>query len=520
MELRNYIDIILRRKWVIILTAAATMIVVVIGTQLQTPVYQASTTLRIATSAGGQLDYSDYLYADRLMNTYVEIAISEPVLTELVKRLDMSEPPTVTADIIPNTELIKITVDDTNPKRAAMTANTLTDILIVQGNQLYSGGGKNSLDVLSEQLTQIQPNLDQARREYEKLAIQTPAAPEKIEAARQSLQLQQNTYATLLAQYNEAQYRQEIQASMITVVEPATTQQASNKSKVLLNYALGLLVGLAGGVGLVFVFENLDTTLYTTEDIETATELTALAKIPKAHKKQINVIQEGYSQLADAFLDLASNIQITDQQPTKKVLLIMSAEPKQGKSMAVQHLAVSLAEFGKNVIAVDCDVRLPKLHTLFALPNDRGLTDILDQKVSLKDALQVSSFDGVTVLTSGALPPYPPKLLGSPQMVNLIDDLKRQFDYVILDTPAILATTDLTGVVPNVDALLFIVRRGHARREALHAAKRVLAGFRFRNKPIDLIVNQAENSRDYDYYQYHRKSNLHTTKSEHKTPIV
>jgi succinoglycan biosynthesis transport protein ExoP len=513
MELRNYIDIILRRKWVIILTAAATMIVVVIGTQLQTPVYQVSTTLRIATSAG--------MYADRLMNTYVEIAISEPVLTELVKRLDMSEPPTVTADIIPNTELIKITVDDTNPKRAAMTANTLTDILIVQGNQLYSGGGKNSLDVLSEQLTQIQPNLDQARREYEKFGIQTPAAPpEKIEAARQSLQLQQNTYATLIAQYIEAQYRQRIQASMITVVEPATTQQASNKSKVLLNYALGLLVGLAGGVGLVFVFENLDTTLYTTEDIETATELTALAKIPKAHKKQINVIQEGYSQLADAFLDLASNIQTTDQQPTKKVLLIMSAEPKQGKSMAVQHLAVSLAEFGKNVIAVDCDVRLPKLHTLFALPNDRGLTDILDQKVSLKDALQVSSFDGVTVLTSGALPPYPPKLLGSPQMVNLIDELKRQFDYVILDTPAILATADLTGVVPNVDALLLIVRRGHARREALHAVKRVLAGFRFRNKPIDLIVNQAENSRDYDYYQYHRKSNLHTTKSEHKTPIV
>lgn len=519
MELKNYIDIILRRKWAIILTVVVTMIVVVIGTQMQTPVYQSSATLRIAASASGQGNYSDYMYSARLLNTYVEIATSEPVLAELAKRLNMSQLPVVKAEIVPNTELIKITADDVNSKRAAKIANTLADILIAQSSELYTGGGKSSLDVLSEQLTQIQPNLDQARREYEKLIAQTPAAPEKVEAARQSLQLQQNTYATLLAQYNQAQYRQELQASMATVIEPATAQQSPYKPKTLLNYALGLLVGLMGGMGLVFVFENLDTTLYTTEGIEAVTELNALAKIPKAHKKQINIINENYSQLTDAFRNLAANIQAADQQ-YKKVLLVMSAEPKQGKSVSASHLAVALAEFGKNVVLIDCDARLPNLHILFDIPNEQGLTDVLEKKVSLKDALRASSFDGVSVLTSGSLPPNPPKLLGSPQMVNLIDELKRQFDYVLLDTPALLVTADITSVVPNVDSLLLVVRRGYARREALQAVKRVLAGFRFRDKSIDLIVNQVEGSKNYDYYHDHRNSNLHTTSSEHEPLII
>src|SRR5512136_889415 len=100
--------------WVIIITLVVTMVVVILGTQLQTPIYESSTTLRIATSAGTQLSYQDYQYADRLMNTYIEIATSKPVLDELMKRLKLSKSPDIKAEILANTELIKITVDDPN----------------------------------------------------------------------------------------------------------------------------------------------------------------------------------------------------------------------------------------------------------------------------------------------------------------------------------------------------------------------------------------------------------------------
>lgn len=125
MELRKYFKILWRRKLIIITTTIVTIAVVGIGTRYITPMYQASATLRIAVSASGSINYSDFIYADRLMNTYVEIATSRPVVKELVKRLGLTKTPILKVEIVPNTELIRITVEDTNPKLAATAANSL-----------------------------------------------------------------------------------------------------------------------------------------------------------------------------------------------------------------------------------------------------------------------------------------------------------------------------------------------------------------------------------------------------------
>src|SRR5690349_8491220 len=244
MEIKDYLRILWRRKWVILLTLVVTVVVVSIGTYLTTPVYEATAVLRIAVSSGGSLSFSDYTYADQLMNTYMEMATRRPVLDELMQSLTLSKAPSIKAEIIPNTELMKITVDDTDPKLAAKAANRLADILIAQGNQLYIGGGKHLSDVLGEQLTQIQTDMDQTRTEYEKLLLQTPAAPDEIDTTKQALQLKQSNYATLLGQYQQAHLREEIQGSMITVFETAIVPQSPSKPRVLLNILMGLAVGL------------------------------------------------------------------------------------------------------------------------------------------------------------------------------------------------------------------------------------------------------------------------------------
>jgi polysaccharide biosynthesis transport protein len=586
MELNHYFKIIWRRKLIIILTIAVTMVVVSIGTSMITPLYQASTVLRIATSSNGQVSYTDYMYSDRLMNTYIEIVNSRPVLTNLEEKLALTKAPVVKAEILPNTELIKITVEYTNPQIVAKAANTLADILIERSVPQYIGGNKSSQELLSEQLaqakadldqaqqaynvlqaqilpdsqqldlakqslqfaqnqyatlseqyeqaisrgdaktieilakqlTRVKTDLDQAQQTYDTLLVKTLPNSQKIDAVKQSLQLKQNLYATLIAQYGQESIRGETQANMMTVVETADVPNQPVRPQVLLNYALGLIAGLIGGLGLAFIFENLDTTLYTVEDVEAIAKLPAMANIPTAAKGQMNISQNGATSFAEAFRNLAISIQMTSHKQTGKALLFMSAEPAQGKSMIVYNLAFSLSEFGEKVVVVDCDLQLPKIHSLFGLANETGLGDILEKKIAINDALQETTFEGVKVLTSGSNPDHSSISLNSAQMVKAIQELKKQFDYILLDTPALLAVADVAAIAQNVDGLIEVVRRMHAKRADVQKASKFLAGFP--DKFVGLIVNQTENNHIFEYYQSKKKFVVPAPLAEHEVLIV
>jgi succinoglycan biosynthesis transport protein ExoP len=510
MDIKRIIGVLFRRIWVIALTLVATMAVVILGTHLQTPIYQSSTTLRIATSAGSQLSYQDYQYADRLMNTYIKITTSEPVLAELGKRLNLSKPlsaDNVKVEILPSTELIKITVQNTNPKMAATEANTLAEILITQSSQLYTGGGMRSSEALGKQLAIIKDGLGVLQQNFQQLLVQTPPAPEEIAVAQQTLNLQQNSYATLLSQYEQASIRETMQANMVTIVEPATAPLSPSKPNPILNYVLGLVLGWIGGVGLAFLLENLDTTIHIMDDIESIPKpyirLSTLAKIPKANRKQMDISKNGISSFAEAFRNLATKIQLISHQQPSKVLLIISAEPRQGKSMIVSNLVFALAEAGKKVVAVDCDMRLPKLHRLFRLSNQYGLSDILEGKADLTKSLQKSQYKGVNVITSGSLPDNPSQLLSSPKMAELVNKLSQEFDYVLLDAPALLSVIDTEILIHDANGLIIVERLGYAKRESVQMVSKFLAGFQ--EKLIGLVINEADNISDYGYYQSPRK---------------
>lgn len=567
MGLEPYIKILLRRKFIVILTIVVTLIVVGVGTALMTPVYQASTTIRIAAAASGQLSYTDYTYSQHLMNTYVEIVTSGPVLTTLNQRLGLAKTPDIKAEIVPNTELIKITVNDTNPQIAMDAANTLADILIEQSAQQYTGGKKSSQELVTEQLAQAKTDLDQAQSAYNTLLSQTLPNSQKLEAAKETFQqkqsqyteinqqyvqailanadptkklalskqldqakseldmaastqnalqveslsnsqqldaakqlldLKQNIYATLSSQYTQAILRGEFQANMMTVIEAANLPKQPYRPQVALNYVLGLVAGLVAGLGLAFIIENLDTTLYSTDEIEAITKRTALANIPFASKKQLDISLDSATALSESFRNLASMLQFFCSRLPHKVLLIMSAEPIQGKSMITYNLALSLAEFGERIVVVDCDLHLPNMHTLFGVSNEAGLLDVLSGKIDLKEALQTSSHPEITVLSSGHISMRSFQLLGSSEMTALVETLRNQFDYVLLDSPALLAVADASVLAKNADALIEVVRLAHARRESIQKSSRFLAGYP--DKFLALVINQTENKHSYKYY--------------------
>lgn len=259
MELRRYLEILWRRKWVIVVTATAALVVTVIGSVMATPTYTASVTLRVSTPSEGSVSWVRYdvSYADRLMKTYAEIATSGPVLAEVQDRLGLNRVPQVKAEAVPGTELMEIAVEDVNPNVARQAASALADIVIARVKEQDARQGETAADVLGEQLAQIEEELRRARQEYEDLVARSPDASDHITALGASIAAREETRARLLDQYEQARVREAMTVHTLSVVEPAVTPEAPSRPRPALNAALGSFAGLGGGMLLAFLFENL-----------------------------------------------------------------------------------------------------------------------------------------------------------------------------------------------------------------------------------------------------------------------
>ncbi len=504
MDIKDYFDVLWRRKWIVILTTVAALAVAVVGTRIVKPTYQASTTIRVATSANGTLGATAAGVSNQLVNTAAQIAASRPMIDQLMTRLNLKVEPVITSAVIPQTELIKITVSYSDPQTAAKIANTLAGMLIAQSNALYTGGNVSSLDLLATQVAQYEKDLAETRAAYGILAALTPPAPDRVTAARDSLQIKEQGYQALLLQYNNAAMQQQVRSNMMSVVEAAVPADSPTTPQATYNYLIGLVLGLFFGIVLAFLVESFDPTLYTTRQVEKAATLNIVARIPKAPRGEVRMLPNARSSVAEAYRSLATSIIGTSQQHPQRVVLLTSAEPLQGKSTATANLATALAERGMNVVAVDCDMRRPRLNELFGLPNESGLASVLENVADLQDTLRHPA-DCISVLTSGDQPANPSQLLGSPKMAKIVNDLRQQFDFVLLDTPALLAVSDTQAIMQNaelaqnLDAFFMVVRQAYAQHSPVEVASKLIK--KFADGSAGIILDEADNLPGYRYYQ-------------------
>ncbi len=433
MEIQHYLTILWRRKWIIILTLFVTMLGVVVWTIKTDPTYSATTKMRISAQST-MANYYGLSYADRLMNTYVDLATTKPVLDELTQRLGLGYSPLVSVSIIANTELLQITVEDHNPEIAASAANTLAEILINQSQTLYTGNKESSLDILSTQVSTMEQEVTQARTDYEDYVANHPNDQLGIDSAKQSYDIKQSIYSSLLQEYEQARLQAAQNIDMISIVEQALPPFNPIKPNIPRNMVLGFIIGSIGGLGLGMLFENLDTTLYSTDQIQETTNLPIIGKIPQLGKNDSFFSMDGSFAFIDSFRLLRTNF-LSISFPIR-TLLITSAEPKEGKSRIVANFAYTMAQSGRKVVVIDGDIRIPTQHKLFNVENNIGLSDILEEKTTFTKVLQSTAYHGITVLPSGPLPPFPSELLSSENMKKLIETLVSVFDLVIIDTPA------------------------------------------------------------------------------------
>jgi len=499
MDLKSYLAILKGNIWVILITTMVTVVVAAAISFMMTPIYSATTTLRIASASTGTVAYSDYVYAERLLNTYIKLATSRPVLDELRTELGIQQLPEIKVEVIPNTELIKVTVDSSDPQLAQISANALADILVVKGKELYSGGEQSTQEILLEQIKLAEEELTQAREEYDAYLSSNPEDSVRLAAMSDAIKLKENTYASLLELYDDARLKEIIRANTITVVEPAVAPSTPSKPNKFMNIALGLVVGLAGGVGLAFFFESLGTGLYTSRQIEAVTEMNTIGKIPIMHKNQTpRFWSDNHENLNSAFKDAIRRlyIQIATQKAQNsnghpiKTILLTSSHPREGKSLITFNLAKTIAQTGKKVVVVDCDLHVPAQHILCEVSNDTGLSTVLNGEATLEESVQRTQYSNLYVLTSGALPPDPTKILGSPEMKSLIKALSKDYDLILLDAPALLAIADTALLVPIVDGVMFIARRNYIKEGPVREACRQLVDLNA--NIIGLVVNEAE----------------------------
>lgn len=501
MELQNYLTILWRRKWIVMTVTAVTLVVVVIGTILMTPIYQASTTLRVATAAQGSLDSVQFVttYADRLMNTYVKIATSGPLLDQLDLKLGIDKPPKISVTPTANTELLEITVEDPNPVLASQAANTLADLLIANVRNSDIQNDQATEQTLDRQVVQSEAELTQARQQYQSAVAESPQDKSKVDSASQTLQAKQQAYATLLALLERVRAMQGVRTSSVAVVEPAVVPDTPSSPRKELNFALGLLVGLAGGVGLAFLLENLDTTLYTTEQIQKASALPILGSIPVSKQPAKNAFLNGTSPEGEAVRHLRTHLKNVDGIEAQHTLLVTSAEPGEGKSTIAANLAYSLAQSGNRVLLIDCDLRLPTVHKMFEVQNDVGLSSLLKGEATLTQVIQKSRIPEVYVLPSGPVPSNPAELLGSARMAALLAEVKPHFNAVVLDSTSLLAVTDALILAPAVDGVVMVIGCGNVRESAVRAACQQLKDAKA--KLLGVVINRSEEVGHYGYYR-------------------
>lgn len=221
------------------------------------------------------------------------------------------------------------------------------------------------------------------------------------------------------------------------------------------------------------------------------------------------------SPIAEAYRTLRTNIQFSNVDGQLKTLCVTSSGPSEGKTTTTTNLVETFAQAGNRVLIIDGDMRCPRVHKVFKLSNTKGLTNVLAGQYTLGEVTQVAGTD-VTVMTSGPIPPNPSELLGSQKMKDLIQQLKQQYDVIIIDAPPVGVVTDAAILSTIVDGTILVVASGKTEIDGAKRAKQLLenVGARLVGVVMTMIPVSKKGYYGYQYYSYYDGEQSETPKKK------
>ena len=442
VELRDYLEFVRRRWWLLVLGAAIAGAAAFVVSQQLPRVYRAHATILVSQApalVAGETQSRDRLDGERLTNTYAELVERGPVFAAVIQRLglamsqrELNDKISVTA--IEGTQLLRVSAQDADPARAALLANTMVTAFIDDHASLPERPGAVSIATEAE-------------------VPDSPVSPDTV-----------------------------------------------------LNTAVAIVLGLliAGCVGLAI--DYLDDTVKTPGNVESLTGLSTLGLIRRFRAGSDGETQSVTSRVAspygEDYRELRTYVQFARLESDLKTVLVVSDHSHEGRSTTAASLAVVFAQTGDEVILIDADLRRPTLHRIFDTRNALGLAGVLLRDVEPDEALVATGVDKLRLMPSGPQPPNPSELLTSNRMSRVLEVLRDKADFIIIDSPPMSAVTDASILAGRVDGTLIVVEAGRTRSDVLRNLVQSLR--QAKAHMIGVVLNKVKSGRrDYGFYGHH-----------------
>ena len=322
-------------------------------------------------------------------------------------------------------------------------------------------------------------------------------------------------YDLLIKRFKETSLTEDMKTGNVRIVDKAEVPKDPVKPRKGLNIIIGLIVGLGAGLGTAFFLEYLDNTIKLPEDIKRHLDIPFLGIIP-LYSTNGNIAQDGEGALApemvtfhspksissEAYRGIRTNILFSSADKEPQVILVSSSSPQEGKTITSTNIAIAMAQSGNKVVLIDCDLRRPKVHKLFGIKKDEGMTNLLVGNRKINDVIFETKIPDLYVIPSGPIPPNPSEILGSRRMKELLDKLRLDFNKIIIDSPPIAAVTDSSILAKSADGVVLVVRAGETAREIVKNGVEQLKGIGAH--VLGAVLNGVDTANDsYYYYQYY-----------------
>jgi polysaccharide biosynthesis transport protein len=414
---------------------------------------------------------------------------------------------------------LKVRYADARVDCADMTARYLDDhpkLVACQGKLAAARDG------LAREVRTI---LEGARREYQE-AVQTERKLSRLlddsksdafglnQHEKEYLELKrshdnnQRLYEMVLQRLKETGVTGLLQMSNVRILDRAEPPEKPVSPRPLRNLALSLVLGLAGGVALALLLETLDTSITTREQVEERLRLPFLGIIPRmqqdgAAAPELAVLSSPSSAAAECVRSIRTNLLFMSPEKPLRTILVTSSGTGEGKTTVASALAATMANGGSRVLLVDADMRRPRVHKVFGIRTEAGLSSLILGEGSLDAVVVRTDVPNLDVVPCGTVPPNPAELLHTAGFANLLMEMSRRYDRVVIDSPPAGVVADAIVISTHVDGTLLVLKAGQTSRGAAERTARNLADVKAR--VFGAVLNDVDlEDRRYGQYAYYQ----------------
>ncbi|MCI7535963.1 polysaccharide biosynthesis tyrosine autokinase [Candidatus Avelusimicrobium faecicola] len=552
LDLSYCINLVFKRFWLLVAMVALGLVAAVLVNLLMRPAYKATALMMINKEDAGKIDatpYGSFASEEDYYRTQYQLLQSRSLLSKVYTKMKLGQVEEFanpnglkklekSLDVAPITRsrLVNVSATAYDPSLAADIVNTLTDTFVADNvsNRVFMGQDviaaleSTERSSAEQELLNSMPQVVNSdfiktlKQQASKLAADrarllakyTTNHPDVISVQNQldAVNGQINTETRRLVQSIKIELSGQFSGNNIRVIDPAVTPERPVRPRKLMNLAIGLLGGGLLGLMLVFVLEFLDQSVKSSEDLEEKLGLPFLGFVPyeklkKKEREYATLLKDGNSLVAENVRNVRTMLDFSLAGEHNAPILITSSLQGEGKSHLSSNLLVALAQTGKKVLLVDGDLRRARVHRVFKLSTEKGLSNIWDadpQKADYAANIQaVKDVPNLFVMTSGQRPPNPAELLNTPKLADFIAWATQHYDQVVVDCPAIMPVSDTLLWGKYIPRAVFVIKYGqtNAKLAQLALDKLKKAGIKVLGAVIGHYRPEGLSYGKYGYYK-------------------